>query len=143
MKQIEDTDAIKRIMSAAVVRFSPEDEILDAIHAIVERGIVGAPVVDGHGNVVGALTYDDCVDVVYKAAYHDQWSGKVADYMKRDVPRVDANRHVVELPDLVTKAPYPLYPVLEEGRLVGQITPRDIRKTLLAFASQRGWSHPD
>ena len=50
---------------------------------------------------------------------------------KRDIQR--------ECPELVAKAPYPLYPVVEEGRLVGQITPYDILKTLLAFARQRGW----
>ncbi|MDJ0868673.1 MAG: CBS domain-containing protein [Myxococcota bacterium] len=139
MKQIEDTDAVKRIMSASVVTFSPDDPILQAIETIVDRRLVGAPVVDDRGSVVGALTYRDCVEVVYRAAYHDEWSGTVSEYMKRDVRVVDANRHIVELPELVAKAPYPLYPVVEEGRLVGQITPYDILKTLLAFARQRGW----
>ena len=53
MKQIEDTDAVKRIMSASVVTFSPDEEILHAIHTMVDRSIVGAPVVDGRGNLVG------------------------------------------------------------------------------------------
>ena len=78
--------------------------------------------------------------MVYRAAYHDQWRGKVSEYMNREVAPVDAKRHVIELPEMIKKAPYPLYPVVEEGRLVGQITPQDIFKTLLAFAHQRGWS---
>ena len=140
MKQIEDTDAVKRIMSASVVRFSPDQAVLSAIQTMVDHGVIGGAVVDDYGNVVGALTHDDCVDVVYKAAYHDQWDGKVSDFMNKDVTIVDAARHVSELPDLVMKQPYPLYPVVEEGRLIGQITPRDILRTLLAFANKRGWT---
>jgi predicted transcriptional regulator len=140
MRQIEDTDAVKRIMSAAVVKFSPDDEILEAIRTIVHRGIPGAPVVDDRGNVVGVLSQRDCIDVVYRAAYHDQWSGKVSDYMNTEVGTIDANRHIVELPELVKKFPYPVYPVVEESRLVGQVTAMDILKTLLAFAHKRGWT---
>ncbi len=140
MKQIQDTDAIKRIMSAAVVRFSPDDEILEAIDKIVTRGVIGGPVVDHRGNVVGVLTQRDCIDVVYRAAYYDRWTGKVSEYMNTEVGTIDANRHVIELPDVIKKFPYPLYPVVEEGRLVGQITGTDVLKTLLKFAHQRGWS---
>ncbi len=140
MRQIEDTDAVKRIMSAAVVTFSPDEEILRAIQTMVDRNVVGGAVVDDHGNVVGALTQRDCVDVVYRAAYHDAWSGKVSDYMNTEVELIDAERHIIELPEMIAKAPYPLYPVVEQGRLVGQVTARDILKTLLAFAAKRGWS---
>ena len=138
MKQIEDTDAVKRIMSAVVLKFSPDDEILHAIAMIVDYAVVGAPVVDDRGEVVGALTHRDCIDVVYRAAYHDHWRGRVSEYMNRDVDVIDANRHIIELPELVKKSPYPLYPVVEESRLVGQITAQDILKTLLAFAHKRG-----
>ena len=139
MKQIEDTDAVKRIMSAVTLKFSPDDEILHAISMIVDHGVVGAPVVDHRGTVVGALTHRDCIDVVYRAAYYDHWRGRVSEYMNRDVDVIDANRHIIELPELVKKSPYPLYPVVEESRLVGQITAQDILKTLLAFAHKRGW----
>ncbi len=140
MKQIEDTDAVKRIMSASVVRFSPDQEILSAIETIVDHGVVGGPVVDERGNVVGVLTHRECIDVVYRAAYYDSWSGKVSDYMNPDVPVIDANRHIIELPEIIYKTPYPLYPVVEESRLVGQVTAPDVLKTLLRFAHQRGWS---
>ena len=140
MKQIEDTDAVKRIMSAAVVTFSPDDELLQAIDTMVSRSIVGAVVLDERRNVVGVLTHRDCVDFVYRAAYYDSWQGKVSEYMNTDVASIDANRHIIELPELIAKSPYPLYPVVEEGRLVGQITAPDILKTLLRFAHQRGWS---
>ena len=81
--------------------------------------------------VVSAL-----VPVVYRAAYHDEWSGKVSDYMNTEIGSIDANRHIIELPELIKKTPYPLYPVVEQSRLVGQVTARDILKTLRDVKAQ-------
>jgi CBS domain-containing protein len=48
-------------MTTDVLSFSPDDNVQEAMQAMVDRGIDGAPVVDGSGAVVGMLTTGDLI----------------------------------------------------------------------------------
>jgi CBS domain-containing protein len=48
-------------MSTDVLSFSPDDNVQEAMQTMVDRGIDGAPVVDGTGAVVGLLTTGDLI----------------------------------------------------------------------------------
>ena len=52
---------VSQVMTTDVLTFRPEDKIQDAVAAMVERSIGGAPVVDGDGKVVGMLNDDDII----------------------------------------------------------------------------------
>ena len=71
---------VKDYMSGKLVSFTPETDVLDAIHQLVHQRIAGAPVVDSHGSLVGMLSEFDCLNVVLKAAYHGEPGGPIADY---------------------------------------------------------------
>ena len=58
---MERTDPVEKIMSAAVVTVSPNEEVLHAIRTMVERRLQAVPVVDNRGNVVGVLADRDCM----------------------------------------------------------------------------------
>lgn len=49
----------RELMRTDVVTLSPDDTIEDAIEALSEAGITGAPVLRGDGRLVGALTLTD------------------------------------------------------------------------------------
>lgn len=121
---------VKDYMEANLVTFSPETEILRAIHALVENRISGAPVTDEHGNLVGVLSEQDCMKVALTAAYHEEWGGRVSEYMSHEVKTVEADMSVVDVAELFLKTPYRRYPVVQDNRLVGQISRRDVLKAL-------------
>jgi CBS domain-containing protein len=50
---------VRQVMTTDVLTFAPEDAVQDATRRLVERGVDGAPVVDGDGRVLGMLTTDD------------------------------------------------------------------------------------
>jgi CBS domain-containing protein len=52
---------VAQLMSSEVLSFSPEDNVRDAMLALVERDVDGGPVVDGSGQVVGMLSTDDII----------------------------------------------------------------------------------
>ena len=52
---------VSQVMTTDVVSFRPEQNVQDAMSTIVERGIDGAPVVDGDGVVVGMLSTGDLI----------------------------------------------------------------------------------
>ncbi len=129
------TAKVKDYMSGKLVTFAPETDVLDAIHELVRHGIAGAPVVDDHGNLVGMLSEFDCMRVVLTAGYHGDPGGPVADYMVREVQTVDAGMSIVDLADHFLDTGFRRYPVLQDNRLVGQISRRDVLRALGELAA--------
>lgn len=52
---------VSEVMTTDVLTFAPEDNVADAMQILVDRGIDGAPVVDGDGTVVGMLSTADLI----------------------------------------------------------------------------------
>ena len=121
---------VKDYMAGNPVTFTPDMEILLAVHALVENRISGAPVVDDHGNLIGMLSEQDCMKVALHAAYHGEWGGKVSEYMNHDIRTIDADASIADVAAMFMNAPYRRYPVIEGNRLVGQISRRDVLRAL-------------
>jgi len=125
---------VKDYMSASLVTLSPSTSILDAARQLVEQRISGAPVVDKTGNLVGLLSEKDCMRIALQAGYHSEAAGTVAEYMHTDVKTVDAERNIVDVAMMFIEDDYRRYPVMKDGRLVGQISRRDVLKALAALS---------
>ena len=134
---ITESDPVQRIMSAVGATVSPEQDVLHAIRTMVERRLQAVPVVDNRGNVVGVLADRDCMKVVFRAAYHQEWGGPVREFMDAKAMSIEAGTPLVEVPEFITQHPHALYPVVKNNRLIGQVTRRDIMKALLEFEAQR------
>jgi len=120
-------------MVANLVTFTPDMDVLDAIHLLIEKGISGAPVVDRLGNIVGILSERDCIQVALNAGYYAERGGKVSEFMSRDVKTVDINTSLVDVAKMFVSVPFKRYPVMQENELVGQISRSDILKALQTF----------
>jgi CBS domain-containing protein len=127
-------DMVKDYMSANLVTLSPSTPILEAARQLVEQRISGAPVVDQQGNLVGLLSEKDCMRIALHAGYHSEAAGTVAEYMHKDVKTVDAEQNIVDVAMMFIEDDYRRYPVMKDGRLVGQISRRDVLKALAALS---------
>ena len=121
-------------MAASLTTFKPEMEMRKAITHLVEKRISGAPVVDDHGNLVGMLSEADCMKVALNAGYYDDFGGMVKDYMNTDVTTIDVDMSILKLAQLFVDFPYRRYPVLQNNRLVGQVSRRDVLRALKRIA---------
>jgi len=124
---------VKEYMSSIVVTFTPEMDVLAAINQLVNKRISGAPVVDKTGNIVGILSEQDCMKIALSSSYYGESAGKVAEYMHPTVKTVDADASIVEVASMFLQDGFLRYPVLEDNRLVGQISRRDVLKALEAL----------
>ncbi len=120
----------KDYMSANLVTFTPDMDILKAMNLLIKKGISGGPVVDKQGNLVGELSERDCLKVALHASYHSESAGTVAQYMHPGTKTVDADTNIVEVAEMFLRDGYRRYPVLKDNRLVGQISRRDVLKAL-------------
>ena len=134
MRRTGRTGTVRDCMAANLVTFHPDTDINEAIKALVQHRISGAPVIDYRGNMIGLLSEQDCLKVTLQAAYHAESAGIVSEYMSREVKTIDVDTTIVEAAELFLTARYRRYPVVDENRLVGQVSRRDILKALI-----QGW----
>jgi len=117
-------------MAASLITFRPEMEMRAAISLLVEKRISGAPVVDDRGNLVGVLSEQDCMKVALTAGYHEDMGGHVQDYMSKKVITMEYDTSILKLAQTFIDTPYRRFPVMQNGRLVGQISRRDVLRAL-------------
>jgi len=127
---MEKSITVRELMAANFVTFTPDMEILRAINMLVEKRISGATVIDKHGNVVGMLSEQDCMKVALHAGYYGDLGGRVSEYMSTEVKTVDADSSILNLAELFLNSPYRRYPVMQDNRLVGQISRRDVLRAM-------------
>ncbi len=120
----------KEYMARSKITFNPDMDVLRAIHLLIEQKISGAPVVDDHGNLVGFLSEKDCMKVALNAGYHGESGGRVAEFMSDDVTTIDIETPIIEIAEFFLKSAFRRYPVVDENRLVGAISRRDVLRAL-------------
>jgi len=123
--------AARDFMATDLVVLSPEMRVHEAMRLFLEKDFSGAPVVDAHGSVVGLLTEHDCIQVIYRASYHKDPGGSVAEYMATNVETIDADTDLIEVIELFLRSRYRRFPVMDGTRLVGQISRRDILRAVI------------
>jgi CBS domain-containing protein len=128
------TKTAKEIMSQGLVTFRPDMDILEAVRTLIEKRISGAPVLDQLGNLVGMLTERDCLKVALDASYYRESGGKVESFMTPAVINVSADTPAVEIAERFATSHLRRLPVLENGRLIGIVSRRDILRQL-----ESGW----
>jgi CBS domain-containing protein len=121
-------------MTRHLITLTPDMEVMHAVGIFVERQISGAPVLDPTGNLVGMLSEKDCMRVALSAGYYGEWGGRVAEYMHSPVATIDADMPIVEVAQLFAEREYRRYPVLEDARLVGQLSRSDVLRALQQLA---------
>jgi len=94
----------------------------------------GCPVVNDSGELVGVLSMKDCLEIVFSTSYYRDWGGAVREYMSPDVTTIDADTDLVSAAEFFLYSNFRRFPVLREGRLVGQICRCDLLGSLIKEA---------
>ena len=124
------TRTVADIMASRLITLSPDMSIHEAINILLGKRISGAPVVDADGTLVGMLSKKDCLRIVFSSRYHDDRGGPVRKYMSAPVETLDASLDLVSAVHRFLNSHYRRFPVLRDGRLVGQVSRYDILKSL-------------
>lgn len=119
-------------MVSKLITFTPDTLIGFAINDLITNKISGAPVVDIKGNLVGMLSEKGCLKILLESSYYNYLSGHVKDYMSKNLTTVDINDSITEVAQKFIDLRFRRFPVLENGKLVGQISRRDILKVIEA-----------
>lgn len=127
-KYKEQSLQVKDFMAKKLITFSPDDSMHQVTKTLVSNGISGAPVVDEKGNLVGVISEGDCLKQVVRGKYTNspQMIGKVGDFMTPDPVTIGPGENIMQVAQMFLKLRLRRFPVLENGKLVGQISQRDV-----------------
>lgn len=121
---------VKDHMTKNPVTLSPEMTIREAVHLLIKKDISGAPVLDVHGRLAGIFTERDCMRIVLQADYHGEPGGLVGELMSENPQWVGPEQSILTLADLFINGRFHRYPVVDNGRLVGIISRRDVLRAM-------------
>lgn len=123
-------EPITNYMTKNVITFDPDQSIYDAIDIMLEKRISGGPVLNSSGDLIGMLSEKDCLKIMVDAAYHNQLNndGVVKHYMSTQIATVDISKDVVDVANMFLSSNFRRYPVVENGKLKGQVSRRDVMK---------------
>jgi CBS domain-containing protein len=126
------------VMTSQLVIFKPEQSIHEVMRAFIKHRISGGPVVDESGKLVGVISEADCMKEISDSRYFNLpiLDKSVAHFMTKEVDILDANTSVFDAASLFSKSSRRRYPVMENNRLVGQVSRKDIVIAALEMNSQ-------
>lgn len=119
---------------------SPSMSVTDAIAVLLAQGLAGAPVME-RGRLVGMFSESDGLKGALDAGYHQTGIGLVADYMSREVNRLDCHATVQEAAEMFLRNHRRCLPVMDGQRLVGQLSRCDILRAVSARAESTPLEH--
>lgn len=112
----------------------PQDSILHAMQVIIDNKISGVCVVENDSTLVGILSEMDCLRAVLGAVYNDAGIGRVQDYMASDnLVVAHPDEDLVDVAQDMLRKNKRRRPVVEDGKLIGQITCRQVLRAVRKF----------
>lgn len=129
---------VSDFMTKKLITFHPDDSLEDVMNKLLKHKISGAPVVNESNELVGVISEGDCLKVITKSKYHNtpQRAQRVGDYMAKEVVTTTPDRDIMLVAEDFLSKRIRRFPVLDGGRLVGQISQKDVMKAVLEMESQ-------
>lgn len=113
-----ERERVSELMSPVTLALAPQDSLRAAAERLHDSHRSVLLVLDAHGSVLGALGEEQLSKIREEAA----WEHPVSALMRRDLEAVAPDRTAREALRLMTRTDIGVLPVMENGRLIGEIT---------------------
>ena len=129
---------VRDYMTTNLVTFKPNQTVQDVVEAIIKYKISGGPVVNERNELVGIISEGDCLKQLSESRYYNMplEHDNVEKRMATDVETIDGNMNVFDAANKFLKSKRRRFPIVENGKLVGQISQKDILKAALKLKGQ-------
>ncbi len=125
-------ESVSTHMATRLITFKSDTDIWDALKVIVNNKISGGPVINNQNELIGMLSEADCMRVILEGTFSNQPGGigTVSDFMTANVTTIDITTTLLEAAYSFAHSKYKRFPVLEKGKLVGQISRSDVLRAI-------------
>ncbi|GAA3600907.1 CBS domain-containing protein [Flavivirga amylovorans] len=125
-------------MTTNLITFKSNQRIEQVIDAIIKHRISGAPVINEKNELIGVISEGDCIKQISESRYYNMPmdNATVEKHMVKDVETIDGNMNIFDAANKFLASKRRRFPIVENGKLVGQISQKDILKAALALKGQ-------
>ncbi len=129
---------VKDYMTRKLITFKPEESVQHVIHSLIKNRISGAPVVNESNELIGMISEGDCIKQISDSRYYNMPMDHrtIENCMVRNVDTIDGEMNVFDAATEFLKAKRRRFPIVENGKLVGQISQKDILKAAIKLKGQ-------
>ena len=138
-KKVEQpTVLVKDIMTTTLVLFTVEQSIHEVMNAFIKNKISGGPVVDDRGRLIGVISEADCMKEVSDSRYFNMpiLDKTVGHFMTKEVETLPASMTLFDAASRFHQTSRRRFPVLDNNKLVGQVSRKDIVIAAINLKSQ-------
>ncbi len=130
---------IENCMHKNPVTIRPEAKLSEAIQLIMDHRITGLTVTDEEGYVKGIISELDCLKGMLSNVYNDGQNSPdtVADHMCTEVLSCSPDEDIVKVGQSMLAERHRRRPVVKNGKLVGQLSCRNILWAMMSFTEKK------
>jgi len=125
-------------MTTKLITFRPDQSVEEVIDSLINNRISGGPVVNDKNELVGIISEGDCIKHISESRYYNMpmEDDRIESRMIRNVETIDGNMNIFDAANKFLNDKRRRFPIVEGGKLVGQISQKDILKATLKLKSQ-------
>lgn len=125
-------------MTKDLITFSPNQTIESVMQAIIKHRISGGPVVNDKNELVGVISEGDCIKQISESRYYNMpmQDKTIEKHMAVNVETIDGNMNIFDAANKFLNAKRRRFPIVENGKLVGQISQKDVLKAAMKLKGQ-------
>ena len=129
---------VKDYMTTNLITFKPDQSVQEVVESLIKHKISGGPVVNERQELVGIISEGDCLKQLSESRYYNMplEHDNVEKRMATNVETIDGNMDVFDAANKFLQSKRRRFPIVENGKLVGQISQKDILKAALQLKGE-------
>ena len=123
---MNDVPTVADFMDKEFTKLGPDMPLKEAVNILVKKKLLAALVIENGDTLVGIFSEKDCLKLLLHKAYSQRPWGAVKDYMHEVPAAMPSTMPATEAASILIGHRSRRFPVVDDGKLVGQITRRDL-----------------
>ncbi|GAL60838.1 MULTISPECIES: CBS domain-containing protein [Algibacter] len=125
-------------MTTDLITFTPNQTIESVMQKLITHRISGGPVVNENNELIGVISEGDCIKQISESRYYNMpmQDKTIENHITMNVDTIDGNMNIFDAANKFLSAKRRRFPIVENGKLVGQISQKDVLKAAMTLKGQ-------
>jgi CBS-domain-containing membrane protein len=125
-------------MTRNLITFTSNQTIESVMQSLIKHRISGGPVINEKNELIGIISEGDCIKQISESRYYNMpmQDKTIEKHMVTNVETIDGNMNIFDAANKFLNAKRRRFPIVENGKLVGQISQKDVLKAAMKMKGQ-------